>query len=80
MENYAYSYAIDNDLDIPIYYDVDQETNTLDTNTPLKKVAMKDIFDMTAGTSTGSIIAAALTFPSNKAPTIDTNATNSVNQ
>jgi patatin-like phospholipase/acyl hydrolase len=26
-------------------------------------MAMKDIFDMTAGTSTGSIIASALAFP-----------------
>jgi patatin-like phospholipase/acyl hydrolase len=31
-----------------------------------KRVAMKDLFNMTAGTSTGSIIAAGLAYPVNE--------------
>lgn len=51
IEKEAYDYAVSKNYKVPEYPGV------------TGKVAMKDLFDMTAGTSTGSIIAAALSMP-----------------
>jgi len=51
METYAFTYAKSKNLEVPIYPDEPG------------KIAMKDLFNMTAGTSTGSILAAGLVYP-----------------
>lgn len=51
MEKYAYDYAHGKKYEIPVYKDQPG------------KMAMKDLFNMTAGTSTGSILAAGLSYP-----------------
>ena len=51
MEKYAYSYAESKGYSIPKYPGHEGH------------MAMKDLFNMTAGTSTGSIIAAGLAYP-----------------
>ena len=53
MEKYGYTYAKSKGYAIPEY------TDLIDTEV----LAMKDLFNMTAGTSTGSIIAAGLVYP-----------------
>ena len=59
IEEAAYDYAISKSYDITSmsYPAVHQSYN---------KIAMKDLFDMSAGTSTGSIIAASLSMPANE--------------
>ena len=53
MEKFAYNYAKDKGYAIPTYTDlIDNEV-----------LAMKELFNMTAGTSTGSILAAGLSYP-----------------
>ena len=52
MEEYAFEYSTSKGYTFPKYPDRDG------------LIAMKDMFDMMAGTSTGSIIAAALSYPS----------------
>jgi hypothetical protein len=52
MEKYAYEYSTSKGYSFPKYPGRDGV------------IAMKDMFDMMAGTSTGSIISAALSFPS----------------
>ena len=51
METYAYEYAQKKGYTVPEYDDRPG------------RMAMKDLFEMTAGTSTGSIVAAALSYP-----------------
>ena len=51
MEKFAYDYATEQGYDFPKYEGRDGI------------MAMKDLFNMTAGTSTGSIIAAGLSYP-----------------
>lgn len=51
MEKYAYEYATSKGYDFPKYPGRENV------------VAMKDLFEMTAGTSTGSILAAGLVYP-----------------
>ena len=51
MEKYAYEYSTSKGYDFPKYPGRDEV------------IPMKDLFDMMAGTSTGSIISAALTYP-----------------
>ena len=51
IEEYAYNYCTKKGYTFPKYEGRDGV------------IAMKDIFDMTAGTSTGSIISAALAYP-----------------
>lgn len=55
VEKYAYKYAKKKGYKVPLYKDKDGKE--------LDSMHLKDIFDMTAGTSTGSIIAAALAYP-----------------
>lgn len=52
MELYAYEYSTSKGYDFPKYPGRE------------KIIAMKDMFDMMSGTSTGSIISAALSYPS----------------
>jgi len=52
MEMYAWTYATEKKYEFP-KYGVETEGH----------FALKDIFDMTAGTSTGSILAAGLAYP-----------------
>lgn len=55
MELYAFSYATEKKYSgFPVY------------KSRPNKIAMKDLFNMTAGTSTGSILAAGLVYPNNK--------------
>jgi patatin-like phospholipase/acyl hydrolase len=55
MEKYSYEYAYNNSYTLPVYNNISGV------------IAMKDLFNMTAGTSTGSILASALSYPvSNK--------------
>ena len=51
IEKYAFKFATDNGYEVPKYEGREGV------------VAMKDLFDMTAGTSTGSIISSALVYP-----------------
>lgn len=51
MEVYAFDYAKSKNLVVPQYPGFEG------------KIAMKDMFNMTGGTSTGSIIAAGLSYP-----------------
>jgi len=60
IETYAYTYCKEKGLKPPVYND--QQGN------PREAVAMKDMFDMISGTSTGSIITAALSFYNKKDP------------
>ena len=55
MENYAYDYATEKKYKIPEHLDLNGKL--------IKKMHMKDLFDMFAGTSVGSIITGALVFP-----------------
>jgi patatin-like phospholipase/acyl hydrolase len=52
MESYAYMYSMQKGYTFPRYPGREDV------------IAMKDLFDMMAGTSTGSIISAALSYPS----------------
>jgi hypothetical protein len=54
IETYAYTYCKEKGLKPPVYTNKD--------GTPREAVAMKDMFDMISGTSTGSIITAALSY------------------
>lgn len=53
MEKYGYDYATEKGYDFPTFAGSDN------------KMVMTNLFDMTAGTSTGSIIAAGLAYPNN---------------
>jgi len=55
IEKFAYKYAKKKGYNVPTYTDENGKLR--------KSMHLKDIFDMTAGTSTGSIIAAALAYP-----------------
>jgi patatin-like phospholipase/acyl hydrolase len=55
MENYAYEYATEKKYKIPEHKDINGKLR--------EKMHMKDLFDMFAGTSVGSIITGALVFP-----------------
>ena len=55
MEKYAFDYCTSKGYDFPKYLGNDGKTKSV--------VALKDMFDMMAGTSTGSIITAALSYP-----------------
>jgi hypothetical protein len=55
MEKYSYTYIIDNNYSLPDNFD---HTS--------KVIDMKDLFNMMAGTSTGSILASALSYPNSK--------------
>ena len=66
MESYAYSYARKVDTttnkvayNIPEYFEIDAGTGELSAN-PTGRLPMKDLFDMYAGTDTGSIVSSAL--------------------
>lgn len=54
IETYAYTYCKEKGLKPPVYNDLQ--------GNPREAVAMKDMFDMISGTSTGSIITAALSY------------------
>lgn len=57
IEKFAYKYGVEEmGYDIPYYIDINNE----------KIVHMKDLFDMVAGTSTGSILAGMLMAPANE--------------
>ena len=56
MELYAYKYATETNKEINQYYDGDGVNRG--------RIPMKDLFDMMAGTSTGSLMAAAFSIPS----------------
>ena len=58
LEEHAYEYATSKGYAIKTYPDALGGNRT-------KVVAMNDLFDMTAGTSTGSILAACLVYPLN---------------
>ena len=51
MEKYAYEYAISKGYKFPRYPGIDD------------RIALKDLFDMMAGTSTGSILVSGLAYP-----------------
>lgn len=55
MEKYAFDYCTSKGYNFPKYPDKDGKVKPV--------VALKDMFDMMAGTSTGSIITAALSYP-----------------
>jgi patatin-like phospholipase/acyl hydrolase len=55
VEKFAYDYAKERNYNVPKYTDKDGKEMEL--------VHLKDVFDMMAGTSTGSIISAALAYP-----------------
>ena len=57
IEKFASKYAKEKGYNVPKYKDKNDESKELEL------VHMKDMFDMMAGTSTGSIIAAALSYP-----------------
>lgn len=59
IEWFAYDYAISKGYDIPIY------NNTFDENGK-GRMHLKDIFDMMAGTSAGSMNAAGMSLPMDK--------------
>ena len=63
LEEVAFNYAKEKNYKVPTYNFPD--------GTPRNRVHMRDLFDMTAGTSTGSILAAGLSYTntSDKAPT-----------
>ena len=64
MEEWAYNYAKYKKYQrVPEYYN---ET----TGEPLRRLHMSDLFDMTAGTSTGSIMAAGLAHYNQKNSTL----------
>ena len=52
MEEYSYQYVSENNYTLP---------DSFDNKTGV--IAMKDLFNMMAGTSTGSILASALSYP-----------------
>ena len=54
MEAFGYNYSTSQNYDFPKYPGMDG------------KLVMSDLFNMTAGTSTGSIIAASLAYPKSK--------------
>jgi len=58
IEKYATKYAKGKKYKVPLY-----DVKDKDGKVTKKSMHLKDIFDMTAGTSTGSIIAAALAYP-----------------
>ena len=67
MEEWAYNYmAQDNDTKKYTWSPYINETD----GQIIKRVPMKDLFDMMAGTSTGSILSAALTLPKEKNSTV----------
>jgi patatin-like phospholipase/acyl hydrolase len=59
IEKYAYEYAVSKGYKIPLYY----KNSTL-----IERMHVRDLFDMFTGTSTGSILATALSLkdPNNK--------------
>jgi len=57
MEEYAYEYMLQQKMDIPLHPDPENEKDVR------RLVHMTDLFNMTAGTSTGSILAAGLATP-----------------
>lgn len=57
IEKYAREYATSKNYNVPVLKDENDKEKT-------DRVHMTQIFDMIAGTSTGSIISAALTYPS----------------
>ena len=56
MELFAYKYATENNKNISLYTDEDGLNR--------ERIPMKDLFDMMAGTSTGSLMATAFSIPS----------------
>ena len=63
MEEWAYNYMKENNA--TKQYTWRPYVNETD-GTIIEKVPMKDLFDMMAGTSTGSILSAALALPKEK--------------
>jgi patatin-like phospholipase/acyl hydrolase len=63
METFAYEYAAGKGYTFPRY------TNST-TKEPIPKIAMKDLFDMMAGTSTGSILSTGLSLASADDPNV----------
>lgn len=55
VESFAMEYAKEKGYSVPKYTDADGKV--------VDKVHLKDLFDMVAGTSTGSIISAAIAYP-----------------
>ena len=57
VEKFAYTYCKEKGYTVPVYKNPNDPTKNLEL------VHLQDVFEMFAGTSTGSIIAAALAYP-----------------